>query len=356
MKSDNRTTEKLEQLREITLSESSRTRIHAALMEYVAFNEIQKEESLPKVSLISSFWSSLRYAPVPFMLLLFILVGGGMSFTAQGTVPGDFLYPIKTEFNETIRSAFTMSADSEAELQAQLLEERIKEAEALQVAGRLTDTMSVAVSNQINEQAERANDAAAKSSPQIAVETQAKISGALEQFLAIENPDSTEMGDVTMSMKVSDLATGVYDVNSYQADMVARTTALANILKTYKSKIAGIVHRDLTEKLGQATELTTAATRQAEAEARTTLDEAVVLTGEIEAKLSTLGQVEIDIDTGMIVDIDFSVDPMMIDRGEGPVSPNEELQNNSGAAESGEVINATIDTSTSINAEAGLGR
>jgi hypothetical protein len=337
MNPEKRTTEKLEKLREVTLSESSRTRIHTALMEYASFNSADTEVKTPAVTPVPfyMFMSKLHRVPVPFMLLMFILVGGGMSFTAEGTVPGDFLYPVKTEFNETIRSVFTMNADRQAELQTELLEERISEAEALQVDGRLNDTMSVAVSDQVNDQAERANEAVAKSSPQVASETQAKISGALEHYLAIENPNPSETGDVTMTMKTSDLATGLYDVNSYQADMEARTTALAKILETHKAEIDTPLHKELTEKLTQATELATAAATQTEADGRTTLDEAALLTGEIEAKLSTLGLVEIDIDTGMIVDIDFSIDPMQIDRGEGFVSPNEEPQSNSGATESG---------------------
>lgn len=38
--------------------------------------------------------------------------------------------------------------------------------------------------------------------------------------------------------------------------------------------------------------------------------------GEVESKLSTLGQVMIDSATGIITDIDFSINPMMIDRGD----------------------------------------
>lgn len=66
------------------------------------------------------------------------LLGGSVSYAAEGSLPGDLLYPVKISINEEVRSSLTISAESKAELHAELAKRRLEEAEKLAVAGRLT--------------------------------------------------------------------------------------------------------------------------------------------------------------------------------------------------------------------------
>ncbi len=76
-------------------------------------------------------------------LLIALLLGGSVSYAAEGALPGDTLYAVKTEINENIRHALALSPEAEARLEAQLARERLVEAEALKERGELDDDTRV---------------------------------------------------------------------------------------------------------------------------------------------------------------------------------------------------------------------
>jgi hypothetical protein len=275
------------------------------------------------------------------------MITGGTSFAAQSSVPGDFLYPVKIGFNENIRAAFAVSADSEADLQADLLEERIEEAQALQIEGRLSGEVAKKVSGKITAQTKTATNAAQNSSPVVALASNTRIKVALESFLGTSNLDSALAAEVLTSLMASDLATGEYDINAYRADMKARTIALASLVQQNKANFEAKVYADVSVKIDSATKLTAEAQTQVEADARVTLDKAATLAGEVESKLSTLGQVEIDSSTGIITDIDFSIDPMIIDRGDENESSS--TGSSSASSQTGGGVNGGVDIDDSLN-------
>lgn len=360
MNPDIKTTEKVAKLKDIKLSDSSRARIQNNLHEYAAFHSVRDGEAGRSIGVVPTGASlfSFKFATMPFVILLAVMIGGGTSLAAQGSVPGDILYPIKTSVNENIRGALAVSVDSEAKLQANLLEERLKEAQELQAKGRLTGDTATKVATNISAQTNRANAVADRSSEPVQVETKAKIALSIQNFLATTNLDATLAAEISPSVATtmatsiatskmsSDLATGLYDINAYRADMKARTKALADVMQKNQAKIAAGTYLNLNVKVTEATKLTAEAETQAEADARATLDKAATLTGEVEATLSTLGQVEIDAETGMITDIDFSIDPMIIDRGDGS---GEGVPTDPRAAQSGVGVagDAQIDTAVS---------
>lgn len=55
----------------------------------------------------------------------------GMAAAAQGTMPGDLLYPVKIHVTETIQSAVAVSPQAQANVAAQQLQQRLDEAEQL---------------------------------------------------------------------------------------------------------------------------------------------------------------------------------------------------------------------------------
>ncbi len=97
--------------------------------------------------------------------------------------------------------------------------------------------------------------------------------------------------------------------------MNLRVNTYRSLMENYGSSLEAEVKAELTAKLDTAALLVVEAGGKAEADARASLDKAAVLLGEVEATLSTLGQVEVE--NGIITDIDFSIDPMNIDGGAG---------------------------------------
>ena len=89
------------------------------------------------------------------------LAGAGTSMVAEAAKPGDFLYPVKTEVNERIRGWFVTEYAANISLQVDLIEERLKEIDALVAEGKLTPDLAAKAKAEVVAQVKSANDAIA---------------------------------------------------------------------------------------------------------------------------------------------------------------------------------------------------
>lgn len=77
--------------------------------------------------------------------LTLLLSAGGISYAAEGSVPGDTLYPVKVSFNEPILAAMAVSEKDRAEWSAERASRRLAEAEVLASRGALRAETRVAL-------------------------------------------------------------------------------------------------------------------------------------------------------------------------------------------------------------------
>lgn len=78
-------------------------------------------------------YSFITHHPMPIAILaLAVLLGGGTSVAAAQALPGDTLYPMKTEVNEEVRGWFQFNTEAKAEFQAELALRRSEELGRLQ--------------------------------------------------------------------------------------------------------------------------------------------------------------------------------------------------------------------------------
>ncbi|MDE2040981.1 MAG: hypothetical protein KGI59_01160, partial [Patescibacteria group bacterium] len=70
-------------------------------------------------------------------VLIMALAGGGVTYAAEGSLPGDPLYSLKTQVVEPLKVALAPTAAAKAAVQADLAQTRLAEAETLAVNGRL---------------------------------------------------------------------------------------------------------------------------------------------------------------------------------------------------------------------------
>ena len=262
---------------------------------------------------------------MPIAILLAVFVSLGTSFAAQGAVPGDMLYSVKIGVNENIRSAFALSANAEAKLQVDLLEERLEEAQTLYADGYLTTDAEVMITNNIKSQAKITADAVAKCDTEVAADMNTRVKVALKSFVANIGLDSSLASNVNASLNTSALSEGTLAIDAFLADTKLRVDTLRTVVAKNQADIKADVEAEVTAKLDTAALLVLEASGKVVADARAALNGATVLIQEVEAKLSTLGQAEVDASTGVITDIDFSIDPMKIDadagaQGSGSVS------------------------------------
>ena len=94
----------------------------------------------PVVSPYLSFITAPQFVRVTAGALVVVLLVGTTTYAAQGALPGDFLYPVKTQINEKVQSALATSDEAKAQLNVDLAVERVQEAEQLAVTNRLSST------------------------------------------------------------------------------------------------------------------------------------------------------------------------------------------------------------------------
>jgi len=111
--------------------------------------------------------SPVRVAPSPYVFLshrwmqalavcvLFISAGGTTVFASAGALPGDLLYPLKVNVSERIELALAPH-NKKAEVEEQLAERRVEEAQSLHALGRLDATTTQELEDSFDEHASHA--------------------------------------------------------------------------------------------------------------------------------------------------------------------------------------------------------
>ncbi len=78
-----------------------------------------------------------------------VAAGGGLSYAAENSVPGDMLYGIKTNVNEGLLYSLNGTASERADAELKLAERRMDEARTLQTNGELTADVQADIDSQI---------------------------------------------------------------------------------------------------------------------------------------------------------------------------------------------------------------
>lgn len=246
------TTEYLEKMKDIRLSDSSRTRIEQGLLEYARFHPVEEGVRVgedgrfigqvpPSTSLIKRILNFKLQPMTALVLMIALAVGGGTTYAAEGSVPGDLLYPVKLEVNESIKSGVALSNRSEAALQARLAEERLKEAEILAAEGRLTveaaNELSARVKNHYEEAEARNQAAEANGDYESSATTRASLEGTFRTYADVLN-------QLNVSVSGNNGASLINDISGYaDTSADAQATATAEVSLELTSTISATVDR-----------------------------------------------------------------------------------------------------------------
>ncbi len=270
MKKHLETEEYIKKLKQVKLSDSSRARIKNNLLEYTRFHgakEVSASASIP-----SPYFMTL--SKLVGATLALVLIVGSSSLLLNKISPTGQL-PI----NDAAIDEGILSAPENTE-------------EASNDGGVTTESANL-----------QTNTAPGESFDSV---SRAKV--APESDSADVAPD--------MMLMTTELSAGTWSIEDHYADVEMRIDSLRALIKKYDADIEADIKTEFTTKLDTAATLKDESEGKPELDARANLDNASMLTGEVEAVLSTLGLVEIDPNTGMIIDIDFSIDPMNMNYGD----------------------------------------
>ena len=288
MNNELETKEYLKTLELIKLSDSSRERIKGGLVSYARFHAATEVE----VSTTARRGPFMKFAfsPVPAAFALVLLVGT-TSLLAKEAAPGDFLYAVKTGVSENFRGAFALVTKDT---------KNPDEASQVQLANETTVDNEVSTSSDTLAKNDKANK---KENNKGTLALNTRTTAMLESGNAQE--DNILASDASLDLSTM-LSKGTISIEDYTSDVKLRDKTLRELIKKYDIEIQSNIKIDFKNKLDTVGILLVETEVATEAEARAHLDKAAGLIGEVEAKLSTLG--EVTVKDGLIIDIDFSVD------------------------------------------------
>lgn len=228
--------EQLNKMKQVFLEDAEKDAVRGALLSFMQKNPLKEglaekaEQNNP--SLFG--WWTLSYVKPQHSLIaavfVVVLIGSGTSFAAEGSLPGDILYPIKININENIQQVAAFSDNTRAQVQADLATRRLVEAEKLAVIGKLTPETSASLQSNFQKHTALSKASIAKmdakgdvgsatnasSNLQVALETHAQILGAIQE----QDPTSSNLQAILVPVTSS-----IQDVASTRSLMEIKVTA-----------------------------------------------------------------------------------------------------------------------------------
>lgn len=121
------------------------------LLEFMAVRNDETARHSEKLPFLGAILTFLTPRPMPVFaaLLVIFLSGGGVSYAANASLPGELLYPVKISVNEEVRSLLTFSEEAKLAFEIQRAEQRLEEAEELERSGELQDDRAKLLSDYI---------------------------------------------------------------------------------------------------------------------------------------------------------------------------------------------------------------
>jgi hypothetical protein len=390
MNKDLKIKEYIETLKDMKLSSSSRSRMQDSLQEYARFHAVRvvgdsrSIEQVPqRTSLFTQFKQSKSMTAA--IIAIALIVGGGTSYAAEGAVPGDFLYTVKTEVNENVKSAFAVSNEAEAKLQARLIEERLKEAEELAVEGKLTAQASADISSRLQNHYTQAQERSAQAEANGDYESSATVRASMEGSFRTHADVLTDLNARISGNSGSSL---IADIQAYadataQAQAQATTTIEASVnvqgtteatveraenfitevkakLDRARADISADAYARAEAKLNEAVSIQTEAQASLQTEAfkvaYVSAQTAIRIASEVESMLNSMLRLQVDFDLDTDEVIDGVLDVRVNSDSETDTQSETETTNESDsfidveldAATDTNVIDAGVQTDTSV--------
>ena len=108
------------------------------------------------------FLSFKKSMSVLLTVAIMAALGGGTSYAAESSLPGDVLYPVKLLVNEPVSASLALSVEAKAEWKTRVVERRLEEASELAAKGRFEGETKAGVSNRFEKQSGEAREAIIK--------------------------------------------------------------------------------------------------------------------------------------------------------------------------------------------------
>lgn len=164
----------IEKLQKVHLTDNERTVMRQKLLSDMNVRSKSRPVQSPyahSFSIQSFFKHSYAVSRALAFAFIFSLTGSSLAFAAEQALPGDVLYPIKTQVNENILRAFyTKTPTDRVNFEATIMEKRLVEAEKLEQKQKLNELNKVAIQETLFAQETRVEQAVKKLGDIVTVE------------------------------------------------------------------------------------------------------------------------------------------------------------------------------------------
>lgn len=148
--------------------------------------EVKDVRPLPQRSAGFSFIQLMkRIQYMPIALILTLLASGSASYAANGSLPGDILYPVKIYVNETVEGMLAVSDEAQARFHARLAGERLEEAEQLAAEGNLDAGIRADIEANLENHISKAEEREKRLEDQNKMDAAAGVNAELETSLRV---------------------------------------------------------------------------------------------------------------------------------------------------------------------------
>lgn len=143
-------------VKEIKLSDSEKSVLRSKISEFISFNPIRDNVSMPKSKNYISIFTVQHFVKgVAFLLVVAIVAGGsGVSYAASSSLPGDKLYNIKVNVNEKIEESLAITPEAKAAVKSKKVERRLEETQTLVKTNKLNETSKKIVEEKLEKHIE----------------------------------------------------------------------------------------------------------------------------------------------------------------------------------------------------------
>lgn len=156
---DRRLAERIKAATELKMDSASREHIRMLLSEYTQMRPFRTQTSASTSRSTFGSFLATHIHPMPFIAaVLIVVVSGGTVAAAEGTLPGDILYPVKVHFTEETRAVLTTTPKARADWAVARAERRLEEAAMLALEGRLDDAVRAEIDTNLDEHMKSAGE------------------------------------------------------------------------------------------------------------------------------------------------------------------------------------------------------
>ncbi|MFZ2501035.1 MAG: DUF5667 domain-containing protein [Minisyncoccia bacterium] len=235
-----------EVLKNIKLDPNEGGVMKGKLLEFVANNPVRivPHVRLNQGELVQSLFSKFILKTMPIALIVALLLGGGVTVSAEHALPGDALYPVKTQVNEKLAGLVAISTESKVAWDAKLVDRRLVEAEQLAAQSKFNDAAKTVIGESLKDIVAQANEhlsALQANDPEKAMRVSANISAALKAHDQILNSFEEEHASTTpektesvknLHQQVKNELQGVLAHEHEISDDIARNAGMVAVVAT----------------------------------------------------------------------------------------------------------------------------